>query len=107
VAAAEADEGAKKGSVATARSDSLLAARVTLANGQVETCLRWRAVTRAARMRRSLLSHEAVLSAEPLVVASAAEQRRADWIGGMVVGTGWRLGMDRAEGVNVAIRWLR
>jgi hypothetical protein len=53
-AAAEADEGAKKASVAAARSDSLLATRVTLANGQVERCLRWRAVSRAARMRRSL-----------------------------------------------------
>jgi hypothetical protein len=34
--AAEADEGAKKASVAAARSDSLLAARMKLANGQVE-----------------------------------------------------------------------
>ena len=35
-AAAETDEGAKKASVAAARSDSLLATPVTLANGQVE-----------------------------------------------------------------------
>src|SRR5450755_2818058 len=77
-AAAEADEGAKKASVAAARSDSLLATRVTLANGQVERCLRWRAVSRAARMRRSLCPEPAPSQARSSSgIAAAARPKGA------------------------------